>query len=200
MPARTGRTFGGAALGRAQVAPPGCVVGTARIRSRSFPREGGFAWAEGSGYHPTKVAHLGLADLLPPAVEGALRSGLAEGRSRPPACRLYGWCHLVESLLRPPTREHSPGDGFLSGRCGPRWQAAPLGRLRASRGGSLALVTRSGGSASRRRRRSSSLPDPQPQVGATLSRVARPGRRPPPARPPSLTLPGRTASRFLLPA
>ncbi len=39
-----------------------------------FPRQGTFAWAEGANVIPDEVADLGLADLLPPAVEGALAS------------------------------------------------------------------------------------------------------------------------------
>jgi len=37
-----------------------------------FPRQGTFAWAEGANVISDKVAHLGLEDILPPAVEGAL--------------------------------------------------------------------------------------------------------------------------------
>jgi hypothetical protein len=37
-----------------------------------FPREGNFAWAEGENTISDKLASLNLADLLPPAIEGAL--------------------------------------------------------------------------------------------------------------------------------
>ncbi len=37
-----------------------------------FPREGKFAWAEGENSISDKLSHLNLADLLPPAIEGAL--------------------------------------------------------------------------------------------------------------------------------
>ncbi len=69
-----GRMLGGLLL----VALAGCAsevsVGTAYDPLTVFPRQGTFAWAEGSNVISENVAHLGLADLLPPAVEGALAS------------------------------------------------------------------------------------------------------------------------------
>jgi hypothetical protein len=60
------------------VALAGCAsevsVGTAYDPLTVFPRQGTFAWAEGSNVISERIAHLGLADLLPPAVEGALAS------------------------------------------------------------------------------------------------------------------------------
>ena len=60
------------------VALAGCAsevsVGTAYDPLTVFPRQGTFAWAEGANVISEQVAHLGLADLLPPAVEGALAS------------------------------------------------------------------------------------------------------------------------------
>jgi hypothetical protein len=60
------------------VALAGCAsevsIGTAYDPLTVFPRQGTFAWAESSNVISEKVAHLGLADLLPPAVEGALAS------------------------------------------------------------------------------------------------------------------------------
>ena len=47
-------------------------IGTAYDPLTVFPRQGTFAWAERSNVISEKIAHLGLADLLPPAVEGAL--------------------------------------------------------------------------------------------------------------------------------
>jgi hypothetical protein len=49
-------------------------IGTAHDPLAVFPRQGTYAWAEGSNVISERVAHLGLADLLPPAVEGALAS------------------------------------------------------------------------------------------------------------------------------
>ena len=69
-----GRMLGGLLL----VALAGCAsevsVGTAYDPLTVFPRQGTFAWAEGSNVISERIAHLGLADLLPPAVEGALAS------------------------------------------------------------------------------------------------------------------------------
>jgi hypothetical protein len=47
-------------------------IGTAYDPLAVFPREGTYAWAEGSNVISEEIAHLGLADLLPQAVEGAL--------------------------------------------------------------------------------------------------------------------------------
>jgi len=71
---KSGRMLGGLLL----VALAGCAsevsVGTAYDPLTVFPRQGTFAWAEGSNVISEQVAHLGLAELLPPAVEGALAS------------------------------------------------------------------------------------------------------------------------------
>jgi hypothetical protein len=67
-----GRMLGGILL----VALAGCAsdvsVGTAYDPLTVFPRQGTFAWDESSNVISERIAHLDLADLLPPAVEGAL--------------------------------------------------------------------------------------------------------------------------------
>jgi len=52
-----------------------------------FPRQGTFAWAENGNVIPDRVAHLGLADLLPPAVEAAL-ANRGWGKANPEAADL----------------------------------------------------------------------------------------------------------------
>jgi hypothetical protein len=58
------------------VALAGCAsdvsTGTAYDPLAVFPRQGTYAWADGSNFISEQVAHLGLAELLPAAVEGAL--------------------------------------------------------------------------------------------------------------------------------
>jgi hypothetical protein len=60
------------------VALAGCAsdvsIGTAYDPLAVFPRQGTFAWAESSNVISEQVAHWGLADLIPPAVEGSLAS------------------------------------------------------------------------------------------------------------------------------
>lgn len=67
-----GRMLGGLLL----VALAGCTsdvsVGTAYDPLTVFPRQGTFAWDESSNVISERIAHLDMADLLPPAVEGAL--------------------------------------------------------------------------------------------------------------------------------
>jgi hypothetical protein len=48
-------------------------VGTAYDPLTVFPRKGGFAWVEGAGLIPAELAHLELAELLPPAVDAAMQ-------------------------------------------------------------------------------------------------------------------------------
>jgi hypothetical protein len=68
-----GRILGGLLL----VAIAGCAsqdvsVGTAYDPLAVFPRQGTYVWDESSNFISEQIAHLDLADLLPPAIEGAL--------------------------------------------------------------------------------------------------------------------------------
>jgi len=60
------------------VALAGCAsevsIGTAYDPLAVFPSQGAFAWSNSPNVISKQVAHLGLADLIPPAVEGALAS------------------------------------------------------------------------------------------------------------------------------
>jgi hypothetical protein len=93
-------------------------IGTAQDPLAVFPREGSFAWAEGSNIIPEKVAHLGLADLLPPAVEGALASRgwrkVAPGAADLLVSYEVGVATWIQVAASPSDEERSRAMGSLS--------------------------------------------------------------------------------------
>ena len=103
------------------VALAGCAsevsVGTAYDPLTVFPRQGTFAWDEGSNVISEQVAHLGLAELLPPAVEGALASRGWQKASADAADLLVSYQLSVATWVQvatPDSEERSRAMGTLS--------------------------------------------------------------------------------------
>ena len=92
-------------------------IGTAYDPLAVFPRQGTFAWAERPNVIPEQVAHLGFADLLPPAVEGAL-AGRGWQKATPEAADLLVSYELsVATLIQvatPDSEERSRAMATLS--------------------------------------------------------------------------------------
>jgi hypothetical protein len=92
-------------------------IGTAYDPLAVFPREGTYAWAEGANFISEQVAHLGLAELLPPAVEGAL-ADRGWRKAAPEAADLLvsyqvGVTVIVQ-VATPDSKERSQATGSLS--------------------------------------------------------------------------------------
>ena len=112
-----GRILGGLLL----VALAGCASGVEIETSYDplavFPAQGTFAWADGANVIPDEVAQLGLAEILPPAVEDALASRGWRKAAPEEANALVSYevsVYVMTEAAAPGDDEHSRAMGSLS--------------------------------------------------------------------------------------